>query len=129
MTRVVELVIRWLILAFAVWLAAKVVPGIHLVGLKSTLAVALVLGLLNLYVRPVLVRLSLPITILTLGIFLVIINAGLLYLASWVADHISGISFHVDSFWAAILGAIVISLVSFVVGMFINPRAIARGLT
>ncbi len=127
--RIVELVIRWLVLALAVWAAAEVVKGIHLEGWKSTLAVALILGFLNLYLRPLLVKLSLPMTVLTLGLFLVVINAGLLDLASWLAGKIGNIRFHVDDFGAALLGALVISVVSFLAGMFISPRNIARDLT
>jgi putative membrane protein len=124
--RLAELGVRWLILAFAVWVAARLVGGIHLSGWQSSLAVALILGLLNLYLRPILVVLSLPITILTLGIFLIIVNAGLLYLASWLAEEIGRVDFKVDSFGAAILGAIIISIVSFVAGIFIRPGNIAR---
>jgi hypothetical protein len=68
------LLVRWLMLAFSVWVAAEVVGGIHLEGLVSILAVAAILGLLNLYLRPVLFVLSLPFTIVTLGFFIVIIN-------------------------------------------------------
>jgi putative membrane protein len=68
----------------------------------------------------------LPITILTLGIFLINVNAGLLYLASWLAAEIGRVDFKVDSFGAAILGAIIISIVSFVAGIFIRPGNIAR---
>ncbi len=127
-TRVVELALRWLLLALAVWIAAEVVPGISVSGLAATLGVALILGLLNLYLRPVLVTLSLPITIVTLGLFLVIVNAVLLILTSWIAGQLD-IDFHVDSLAAAVLGAIVISLFSFVIGRLVNPAAIARDLT
>lgn len=128
MQRVLELMIRWLLLAFAVWVAAELVSGIHLAGWRSSLGVALILGLLNLYLRPALVLLALPLTILTLGFFLVVINALLLLLASWLASEIGGINFHVDGFGAALLGAIVISLVSFVMGRFVKPRDIAQNL-
>src|ERR1051326_4274128 len=63
-----------------------------------------------------------------LGIFLIIVNAGLLYLASWLAGQIGRVDFKVDSFGAAILGSIVIGLVSFVAGIFIHPRNIARSI-
>ena len=69
------LLIRWLMLAASVWVAAEIVSGIHLEGLVSTLVVAAILGILNLYLRPILVLLSLPFTILTLGFFIVVINA------------------------------------------------------
>src|SRR5690348_7528890 len=105
--RAIELLVRWLVLALAVYVAAEVIGGIHLVGLKSTLIVALILGLLNLYLRPILVLMSLPVTILTLGLFLLLINAALLGLTSWLCEHIDGINFHVDNIGSAILGALV----------------------
>jgi putative membrane protein len=126
--RLVELVVRWLILSLAVWVAASLVSGIRLAGWQSTLAIALILGLLNLYVRPLLVALSLPITVLTLGLFLIVINAGLLYFASWLVERTGHVNFRVDGFGAALLGALVISAVSFLAGIFINPRAVARTL-
>src|ERR1700680_2282441 len=95
--KIISLVLRWLLLALAVWVAARIVGGIHLVGWQSTLIVALILGLLNLSVKPALELITLPLTILTLGLFLIIINAGLLLLTSWIAGHFSSIHFHVDN--------------------------------
>lgn len=117
------LIIRWLMLAFSVWVAAEVVSGIYLEGLTSILIVSAILGLLNLYLRPILVLVSLPITLLTFGLFLLIINAGLLMLADWLADISDEIQFSVESFGAALLGAIVISLVNLVLGMIIRPSS------
>jgi putative membrane protein len=102
------------------------VPGIHLEGLGSTLLVALILGLLNLYLRPILFWVTIPATIVTLGVFLIILNAALLGLADWVANIDSDIRFSVDGAGAAILGAIIISIVSFVIGRFVDPNRIAR---
>jgi putative membrane protein len=127
--RAVSLVIRWLLLSFAVWVAAELVEGIRYDGWDSILVVALILGLLNLYVRPLLSLFALPLTILTLGLFLLVLNAALLGLASWIAGWFEGIEFHVDDFWAALLGAIVISLVGMLIGWFIKPESVARGLT
>ncbi len=106
--------IRWLIIAAAVWVAAELVPGIHLQGLKAIAVVALVLGLLNVFIKPVLVLVTFPITILTLGAFLLVINTVLLLVTQWAAKHLGGIQFTIDGFWPAFLGAIVISVVSFV---------------
>ncbi len=125
--RAAELFIRWLILAFAVWVAANLVSGIHLSGWEATLIVAAILGLLNLYLRPLLVMLSLPLTLLTLGVFLIVINAILLLLASWLAGKLD-LTFHVDGLGPAVLGAIVISIVSFIVNIFVRPASIARSL-
>ena len=123
--RLLSLTVRWLILALAVWIAAEVVPGIHLEGLKSTLIVALILGLLNLYVRPILFFFTLPLTIVTLGLFLILLNAIMLGLTSWIASWFDSISFHVDDIGSAILGAIIVSLVSMILGHFIKPEQIS----
>lgn len=127
--KVLSLVIRWLLLALAVWVAAKVVGGIHLVGWQSTLAVAAILGLLNLVLKPIVDLVTLPLIILTLGLFIFVINAALLLVTSRIAGHFSSIHFHVDNFLAALLGALIITLVSVVVHFFINPNKIAHRLT
>jgi putative membrane protein len=116
-------------LAAAVWVAAELVEGIHLEGWESTLLVAAILGLLNLYVRPVLVFLSLPITFVTFGLFLIVINAALLGVADWIANLFDSIHFEVEGIGDAILGAIVISLVGLVLSQLINPDRIAGQLT
>ena len=126
--RIASLVIRWLMLAVAVWVAAELVDGIQLEGWQSTLAVAAILGLLNLYLRPILLALSLPVTILTLGLFIVVVNAILLGLTDWLAN-IFDASFDVDGVGAALLGALIISLVSFVLSWFVDPDRIAGNLT
>jgi putative membrane protein len=127
--RAFALAIRWLLLSFAVWVAAELVDGIRYDGWDSILVVALVLGLINLYIRPLISLFALPLTILTLGLFTLILNAAFLGLASWIAGWFSGIDFHVDDFWAALLGAIVISIIGMIVGIFVKPERIARGLS
>lgn len=128
-TRMISLLLRWLTLSLAVWVAAEVVPGIHLEGWQSTLIVAAILGLLNTYVKPVLFLLSLPVTIITLGLFLIVLNAIMLGLADWVANISDDIRFDVEGFWAALFGAVIISLVNVVVGIFVKPDRIARKLS
>ena len=118
------LLVRWLMLAAAVWVAAELVSGIYLEGVVSTLVVAAILGLLNLYLRPILVLFSLPFTLITLGFFIVVINAALLGLTDWLVDIFGGIEFGVDDIWSALLGAIIISLVNMLLGAIIKPRAI-----
>jgi putative membrane protein len=127
--RLASLAVRWLVLAAAVWAAAEIVPGIHLEGFGSTLAVALILGLLNLYLRPLLFWLSLPATIVTFGLFLIVINAALLGLADWIANLDHDIRFSVDGVWAALFGALIISVVSSLIGIFVKPDRIARGIS
>lgn len=127
--RLVEYAIRWFILAIAVWAAAALIGGIHLEGLRGTLAVALTLGLLNVFVRPLLILLTLPATILTLGLFLVVINTVMLLLGEWLIDELTNIVFVIDGFWSALLGSLVISVVSFIVTRFVRADRIARNLT
>lgn len=98
---------RLFITAFALWAAAQLVPGIHIGGLFSLLFTALVFGLVNALVRPVAVLLSLPLTLLTLGLFLLVVNAAMLGLTALLVP-----GFALDGFWPACWGAIVVSLVS-----------------
>jgi putative membrane protein len=99
---------RWIITTVAVLVAVNIVHGIHYDTAVGLIIATLVLGFLNAVVRPVLVFVSLPLLIVTLGLFLLVINALLLY---WVGQMKT---FHVDSFGAAFLGSIIISLVSLV---------------
>ena len=102
-----KLLLAWLINAVALIAVAYLVPGISVSSFVTALVAALVLGLVNAVVRPVLVILTLPVTLLTLGLFILVIN-GLLF---WfVGSFISG--FVVDGFWPAVLGAILYSIVS-----------------
>lgn len=125
-SRAVEFVVRWLITAAAVWVAAALIGGIHLDGWRSTLLVALILGLLNAYLKPLLVIGALPALIMTLGFFLILINTALLALTAWIAGKFDSIKFEVDGFWSAFFGAVLISLVSFVLSRIFNPGRIAR---
>jgi putative membrane protein len=106
-------VFRWLITSVAVMVAAKVIPGIRYDGAAWLFLAALLLGFLNAFVRPVLLILSAPLILLTLGFFILIIN-GLLLL--WVPTFVPG--FHVDSFGSAFWGAIVIGIVSWLLSAF-----------
>jgi putative membrane protein len=99
---------RWLITTVAVWVAANIVPGIHSTS-SGLLLAALLLGLLNAFVRPVMVVLSLPLVIITLGLFMLIINALLLWSVGLVLKD-----FHVDRFSSAFWGSLIISLTSLV---------------
>jgi putative membrane protein len=103
-----EFLQRWLITTLAVLVATHMVHGIHYDNPAGLIVATLVLGLLNAFLRPVLMLLSLPLIFVTLGVFAIVINAVLLYLVGQMK------SFHVDSFGAAFWGALVISLVSLV---------------
>jgi len=98
---------RWILNALALYSVASIVPGIHLSNFTSALVAVVVIGLINSLIKPIIFLLTLPITILTLGIFSLIINALMLLLAGSV---ISG--FRVDGFGAALLGSLLLSLVS-----------------
>jgi putative membrane protein len=114
---------RWLILVIAVW-AASCIPwlGIRYEGWTSIVMAALFLGLVNTFVRPLLVLVSLPFVLLTLGLFVWIINAGLLYGVSWLM----GEAFIVPSFWSAMGASLVISLVSMMLGANVKVETSAR---
>lgn len=108
------LLLRWLILTAAILAAAYVIEGIQVSGFLSALFAAAVLGILNAFFRPILLILTLPINILSMGLFTFVINALLLMMASGV---ISG--FHVRGFWSAILGSLIISLVNWFLSSFL----------
>ena len=117
-----RLLIRLLVSAVALWVAQAIVPGIGFGGdWVSLLLVALVFGVLNAIVRPILKVLSCAFQILTLGLFTLVINAVMLLLTSWAAERLS-LGFHVESFWAALLGALVISIVSIILSVFVRDE-------
>lgn len=99
--------LRWAIHTLGVLAASQIVPGIECATWSGLITAALVLGLLNAFLRPLLMVVSLPLVLLTFGLFLWIINAGLLYLVGSLVK-----SFHVDSFWSALGGSAVISVIS-----------------
>lgn len=103
---------RWLILTLAVWVAASVIPGVGYDTWGSLILAALVLGLLNSLVKPVLIVLSLPFVVLTFGLFVLIINALVLMLASKLVE-----GFRVEGFWPAVGASLIVSLVSMLFGV------------
>lgn len=117
-----RLLMRWLVNAIAVAAAAAFVNGITVVGTNAWFAVAvmaLVLGLVNAFLRPLLQFLSCGLIVATLGLFTLVINAGTLYLSSQIAQNWFNVGFIVDGFWPAFWGAIVVSIVSFLLSMFL----------
>lgn len=111
------LLVRWLILTAAIMVASYLIQGIEVNGFFSALFAAAILGVLNVFFRPILLILTLPINILTLGFFTFVINAVLLKMASGV---ISG--FVVHGFWSAVFGGFIISVVSWLLNSFINDQ-------
>jgi len=109
-----RLILRWLITAAAVAVAAWIVPGIEVVDSRGWLAVLLfaaVLGFVNAFVRPILKLLSCGCIVLTLGLFIFVVNALAFLFAAWLSELL-GIGFTVNSFWSALAGSIIVSLVS-----------------
>lgn len=128
-------IVRVLINGLALWIASWILPGLDITTSATTEAVAktgisqgtdaagvvlaylfigLIFGLVNAFVRPIVSFLSLPITILTLGLFTIVINAAMLYLTSWISSY-TPVNFSIDSFfWTAVLAAIIITVISLV---------------
>ena len=117
------LLLRWLILTFAIMTAAYLFSGIYVSGFGSALFAALVLGILNAFFRPILFILTLPINVLSLGLFTFVINAVLLMMTSGV---IGGLV--VDGFGSALFGSLIISLVSLLLSSFVNDRGRVESL-
>ena len=121
-----QIVWRLLINAAALWAATRLVSGISFDGdWRLLLAVALVFGVLNAAVRPILMLLTLPLFILTLGLFTFVLNAVMLWLTGSISDSL-GLGFHVEGFGAAFLGALVVTVVSFVLSLFVASGARER---
>ena len=118
-----HLLLRLLINAAALWAATQLVPGISFMGdWRLLFVVALIFGILNALVRPVLFILTLPFLIVTLGLFTLVLNALMLWLTSAVSEAL-GLGFQVAGFWAAFLGALVVSVVSFALSLFVASGA------
>lgn len=115
-----KLLLRWAVSAAAVGAAAWLLPGIRVTGgVETLLAVALILGLVNALVRPVVRWLACGLVALTLGLFLLVINAAMLLLTEAVAGSV-GLGFEVDGFGAAVVGSVAISLVTWVLSLLIG---------
>lgn len=110
-----KLIVRWLLLAAALLLVAYVYPGVSVTSFGAAMIAALVLGLLNTLLRPILVLLTLPVTMLTLGLFLFIINATMFYLAANLLDGLA-----VSGFGAALIGSLIYSACSVVIDVAIE---------
>ena len=116
-------IIRWIVTAVAAAAAVWIVPGLYATGQNTIIGIAvfsLVLALVNMSIKPILQFLSLPISVLTLGIFYIVVNALMIELSSWAANGLFGIGVHVDGFGSAFLGAIIISIVSALVNGLIG---------
>lgn len=115
-------ILRLLATAAALWVAVELIPGIvYDGGVLGLIGVALVFGLVNAFIRPVLHLLTCPLMVLTLGLFVFVLNAFLLWLTAQLAQAL-GIPFDVVGFWSALLGAVLVSVVSTVLTLFVGAR-------
>jgi putative membrane protein len=109
--------LRLAISAIGLWLATVLVPGVEIDTTWTLIFAALWLGIVNALVRPIVLLLTLPITLVTLGLFILVVNAAMFAL---VASLLSG--FHIGGFWSALFGALVVSITSWLGSWFIGPR-------
>jgi putative membrane protein len=109
--------IRTGISALGLWIASAVVPSITFTGWPALLLAALLLGVVNAIVRPLMVVLTFPITLVTLGLFLLVVNAAMLGLVAAMLD-----GFAVGGFWAALFGAIIVGMTSWMASWWIGPK-------
>ena len=117
-----KLVIRWAITAVALVAAVWLIPGIRIESQNAWIVVgimAVILGFVNAIIRPVLMFLSCGCIVLTMGLFMIVVNGLALWLASWISVNLFNIGFYVDGFWPAILGSIVVSIVSFLLSLLL----------
>jgi putative membrane protein len=118
-----QIIWRLVINAAALWVATRITPGISFDGQWSTLfVVALIFGVLNISVRPLLWVMTLPLLLVTLGLFTFVLNALMLWLTGAISDAL-GLGFNVEGFGAAFLGALVVSVVSFMLSMFVASNS------
>ena len=106
-------IIHWVVSALAILITAYVLPGVHVDGFVAALVLAVILGAVNLFLRPILILLTLPLTVLTLGFFILIINAFLVLLVSYIVP-----GFIVASFWSAFFFGIVLAVINAVLESF-----------
>lgn len=119
-----KLLVRWVITGLALFAAAWLVPGITVEGNGWTVyaVMAVILGLVNAIVRPILKLLTCPLILLTLGLFVLVINGFTLWLASQIAQSWFNVHYIVDGFWPALLGAIIVSVVSVILSALVKEE-------
>jgi putative membrane protein len=111
----IGLIVRWVLNAFALYIVAKILPGIHLSDFFSALIAVVVIGLVNALIKPLLFLLTLPVTIVTFGLFALVLNALMLMLASALTP-----GFKIDGFGTALLGSILLSVITTVLHSFVQ---------
>ncbi len=118
---VINILFKWLILTSSIMITSYLIDGIRIADISSAFLAAAVLGVLNLFLRPIAIILTLPLNILSLGLFTFAINALMLIITS---ETISG--FEVDGFWAAVIGAFVISVISWMIDTLVRKKVIIK---
>jgi putative membrane protein len=117
-----QFIIRLLATAAALWVAVEIVPGLTYTGdWVGLLGVAVVFGLVNAIIRPILAMLTCPLVLLTLGLFVFVLNALMLWLTSVIAESL-GLNFQVDGFLAAFVGALIVGVVSTVLNVLVGEK-------
>lgn len=111
------LILRTLVTAFGLWIAAFLIPGVQIESTTTMIWAAIWLGMVNAIIRPILVLLTLPITLVSLGGFLLVVNAAMFGLVAALLDD-----FHVSGFFAAMFGAVVVSITAWLGSSFIGPN-------
>ena len=111
------LVVRWIVSALALWLTSHVVSGIQVRSFGALLAAAAMIGIINAFVRPIVVLLTLPLSVVTFGLFVLVVNAAMLVLASAFVP-----GFEVHGFWAALFGWLLLSLFTFAINVLIGKH-------
>ena len=116
---IATLLIRFVINAAAIYIAAQLISGIHLDGWDAIIFVAIIFGLINTFIKPLVSLITCLIQVITLGLFTLIINAGMLYFTAWLAQKF-GFTFNIDNFISAFLGALVVSVISFILSKILK---------
>ncbi|SDH27925.1 putative membrane protein [Sinosporangium album] len=120
----IRFIVKTVIVAVALWVATQLVSGIEVTasttakGLGTLLAVALIFGLVNAVIKPIVQTIGCAFYVLTLGLFALIVNGALLLFTSWIAEQLN-LPFHVDGFWSALVGAVIVAVVSWILDLII----------
>ena len=120
-----SMAVRFFVNLLGLWLASVLVPGITIDDWQSLVAGTAIFAIVNTLLRPLAAALSCCLIVATFGLFVIVINAAMLGLTAWAAGQLA-LNFHVDGFWSAVFGALVISLVSMIAAMLIRPPRIQR---
>lgn len=118
---ILRLILRTIVGMIGLWLAQQFVPGVEITDNVTLFTAAIIMGVINAVARPVVFVLTLPVTFLTLGLFLLVVNAAMFSLTAWFLE-----GFTVSGFWAALFGAIVMGIVNWIGQMVIGPHEEAR---